>query len=71
MFNPTYGHDSEVLHEIRDTFGGSVKVFEPIRRSTAFDRAAGTGDASVRLNPNMPGAKAYQDLARTLIKEFA
>lgn len=71
MFNPTYGHDSEVLSEINEAFGRSVRVFDPIRRSTAFDRAAGTGDASVRLNPSMPGAKAYRDLAKTLIKEAA
>ncbi len=71
MYNPTYGHDSEVLHEISATFGKTIRVFDAIRRSTAFDRAAGTGDASVRLNPEMPGAKAYQDLAKNLIKDAA
>ncbi len=69
MYNPSYGHDSEVLKEIADAFGKSMTIFDAVRRSTAFDRAAGTGEPSVLLNPDMPGAKSYQNLAKLLIEK--
>lgn len=66
LFNPGYGHDSEVLDEIRAGFGREIRVFEPVRRSTGFDRAVGSGRPLVSLTPASPGAEAYRRLAETV-----
>lgn len=63
MYNPGYGHDAEVLAEIRASFGGTITVFEPIRRSTGFDRAVAGGRPVVAASPGSPGAEAYRRLA--------
>ncbi len=68
LFNARFGHDAEVLAELRGTFAPALAVFEPIPRSTAFDRAAGTGQPTVTLEPASPGAAAYRDLARRLLE---
>lgn len=63
MFNPGYGHDAEVLDEIRVSFGKELRVFEPVRRSTGFDRAVGSGRPLVALSPGSAGAETYRRLA--------
>ena len=63
LYNARFGHDAEVLDEIGATFGPSLRVFEPIHRSTGFDRAAGTGQATVTAQPTSQGAVAYKRLA--------
>lgn len=68
LFNARFGHDSDVLDEVRTTFAPTIDVFDPIHRSTAFDRAAGTGRPTVVLDPQSPGALAYRDLARRLME---
>jgi chromosome partitioning protein len=70
MFNPGYGHDAEVLDEIRASFGKSIRVFDPIRRSTLFDRAAGAGRPLVALAPGSPGAESYNRLADAVEAEL-
>jgi chromosome partitioning protein len=66
MFNPGYGHDVEVLDEIRSQFSASLRVFEPIRRSTGFDRAVSAGRPTVLLAPSSAGAEAYRALAAAI-----
>lgn len=68
LFNARFGHDAEVLAELRATFAPTLEVFEPIPRSTAFDRAAGTGQPTVMLDPDSAGAQAYRRLARRLLE---
>ena len=68
LFNPGYGHDTEVLEEIRQSFASQLTVFEPIRRSTGFDRAVGSGRPLVALSPGNPGAEAYRRLAAQLLE---
>lgn len=66
MYNPGYSHDAEVLAEIRESFGKSIRIFEPIRRSTGFDRAVAGGRPVVDASPGSPGAEAYRRLAEAL-----
>jgi chromosome partitioning protein len=70
MFNPGYGHDIEVLDEIRESFGRSIRIFDPVRRSTGFDRAAGAGRPLVALSPASPGADSYRRLAEAVEAEL-
>jgi chromosome partitioning protein len=70
LFNPQYAHDIEVLDEIRATFGRSIRIFEPVRRSTAFDRAASQSRPTVVSSPQSVGALAYQRLAKALLEDL-
>jgi chromosome partitioning protein len=67
MFNPRHLHDKEVLEEIRASFGEHVRIFEPIQRSTGFDKAPATGRPTVEIFPDNPGAENYQRLADEII----
>jgi chromosome partitioning protein len=66
LYNARFAHDSDVLAELKTTYGGQLRIFEPIRRTTLFDRAAGTGSTTVTLDPSSEAARAYADLALTL-----
>jgi chromosome partitioning protein len=68
LYNPQFGHDSEVLDELKQTFGERFHLFEPVRRSTGFDRAVGTGQPTVTLTPNSQGAEAYRRLAADILE---
>jgi chromosome partitioning protein len=68
LFNARFAHDAEVLAELGATFGRRFRLFEPIGRSTSFDRAAGSGQPTVALEPGSPGALAYRRLAAELLE---
>jgi chromosome partitioning protein len=70
LYNARFAHDSDVLAEMRATYGGRLRVFEPIRRTTLFDRAAGTGSTTVTLDPTSDAARAYAELATVLMETF-
>jgi chromosome partitioning protein len=67
MYNAQYGHDRETLEELCSVFAGEVRIFEPIKRSTAFDRAAAAGGTVQGVAPNTPGIEAYHQLADSII----
>ena len=68
LFNARFAHDAEVLAELVATFGRQFRLFEPINRSTSFDRAAGSGQPTVALEPGSAGAAAYRRLASELLE---
>jgi chromosome partitioning protein len=68
LFNARFAHDAEVLAELEATFGRQLRLFEPINRSTSFDRAAGSGQPTVALEPGSSGAVAYRRLASELLE---
>jgi len=70
LYNARFAHDSDVLAELKATYGARFTIFEPIRRTTLFDRAAGTGSTTVTLDPTSDAARAYADLAATLQEIF-
>ena len=67
MFTPRQLHDSEILEEIRASVGMGVPIFDPIQRSTAFDKSPALGRPAVELFPDHPGAGSYQRLAERII----
>jgi chromosome partitioning protein len=70
LYNARFAHDSDVLAELHATYRGRLRVFEPIRRTTLFDRAAGTGSTTVALDPSSDAARAYAELADRLLEIF-
>jgi chromosome partitioning protein len=68
LFNAQFGHDTELVAELERSFGQKLRVFPPIRRSTLFDRAAGSGGPTVVLEPQSQGARAYRELARQVLE---
>jgi chromosome partitioning protein len=70
LYNARFAHDSDVLAELKATYGERFRIFEPIRRTTLFDRAAGTGSTTVALDPASEAARAYADLAAVLLEIF-
>jgi chromosome partitioning protein len=67
LYNRGFSHDNDVLEELRASFGRRLEVFEPIPRTTSFDRAAGRGQPTLVIEPQSPGALAYRTLAERLL----
>jgi len=44
-----------------------VKVFDPIRNSTAFNKAAEIGEAVIKVDKRAPGATGYDKLAEVIL----
>ncbi len=66
MFNRRNTHDNEALTEIRSALA-PIHVFDPIHRSTWFDKAAVEGRSTLELRPDTPGVQSYYQLADSLI----
>jgi chromosome partitioning protein len=59
IFTERNNHDNQCLTEIRASFETEIKVFEPIRRSTAFDKSAAEARPTLEILPNTPGVQNY------------
>jgi len=58
-YNPHYTHDNEVLSAVRERLATQhIRLFDPINRSTAFDKSSIEGKASVDISPDTPAAQA-------------
>jgi chromosome partitioning protein len=63
-YNPRYTHDNEVLSVVRDRLAAQhIRLFDPINRSTAFDKSSTEGKVAVDMSPDIQGAQAYEKLA--------
>lgn len=67
LFNIRASHDNEALAEIKKAFEPDIHVFEPINRSTAFDKSAAEGHSTLELLPNTPGVQNYYQLADAIL----
>jgi chromosome partitioning protein len=67
MFSPRHAHDREILEEIRASIGSNVRIFNPINRSTGFDRAPAHGKPTIEVLPLTPGVENYHKLADEII----
>lgn len=67
IFNARASHDNEALAELTTAFTPGIRVFEPINRSTAFDKSAAEGHSTLELLPNTPGVKNYYQLADAIL----
>ncbi len=73
---PTLGqcqgvHDAEALQELRASVAVKrVEAFEPVNRSTVFDKANVESKAALELFPDSPGIEQYK-VAQKLIELHA
>lgn len=68
MFNVRASHDNEVLQELRNSVAGKkIEVFDPVNRSTAFDKANVEGRAALELFPKTPGVEQYRLVAQRIL----
>lgn len=67
MFNSRNNHDNDCVLEIKGSLEPRIPVFEPVHRSTGFDRSAAEGRATLALFPDTPGVQTYNQLAEKLI----
>ena len=66
MFSARNTHDNEALAELHRSLE-PLHIFDPIRRSTWFDKAAVEGRSTLELRPDTPGVQNYYQLADYVI----
>jgi len=67
MFVERNNHDNGCLTEIHESLEPRIHVFEPIKRSTAFDKSAAEARPTLEFLPNTPGVQNYYQLADYII----
>jgi chromosome partitioning protein len=69
MHNVRNTHDQEVLAELRRIARDyHIPVFDPINRSTGFDKAPVEGKSTLELYPHTPGVANYATIAETILR---
>ena len=72
LFNSRTSHDTEALSELRASVASrGIEVFEPVNRSTVFDRANVESKAALELFPETPGIEQYKVVAQKIIEFHA
>ncbi len=66
MYNPKNNHDNRYLDSLRSVMEG-VHFFEPINRSTGFDKSAAEAIPTLIGHPKTPGVQNYNQIADYLI----
>ena len=68
QYNPRNVHDNEILKGVREALADRrVRIFDPVNRSTAFDKATSLGIPTVAITPDSPGVQSYHQVADALI----
>jgi chromosome partitioning protein len=67
LFNSRNIHDNDCLMELKQSLEPRIPVFEPVKRSTGFDRSAAEGKSTLELSPETPGVEVYNSLAEIII----
>lgn len=68
LYNARYTNDNEALEALKAMLAPKgIRVFEPIPRSTGYDRATGEGQPTLVLSPQAPGVEVYYKLADEII----
>jgi chromosome partitioning protein len=70
IYTERNSHDSECLSEIRSSLEPRIRVFEPIKRSTAFDKSAAEARPTLEMLPNTPSVQNYYQLADHIIASY-
>lgn len=68
LYNPRNTHDNEAVEALRASVPAGTHFFEPINRSTWFDKSAAEGVSTLQLNPNAPGVQNYYHVADYIIE---
>ena len=68
QYNPRNTHDNEVLNAVGEALKQQdITIFEPVNRSTAFDKATALGMPTIAATPNNPCVQPYRQVAEALI----
>lgn len=70
MFDGRNSHDNEALAELRNSLEPDIHVFDPINRSTSFDKSAAEGRSTLELLPKAPAVQSYFQLADHLVTHY-
>lgn len=68
LFNSRNIHDNDCMAELKSSLEPRIRVFEPVKRSTVFDRSAVEGKATLELLPETPGVQVYCAIADEIIQ---
>jgi chromosome partitioning protein len=72
MFNARAGHDAEALQELKNSVASkNITVFDPVHRSTSFDKANVEAKSALELFPDTAGIQQYKIVANTIIQHYA
>lgn len=66
LFNARNTHDNECLAELHQTLEPRVPVFDPVHRSTVFDKSHVEGKSTLELVPDTPGVQVYNTIVDSL-----
>jgi len=67
LYNARNIHDNDCLAELREILAARIRLFEPVHRSTGFDRSSALGKATLEAFPDTPGVRVYRQLADELL----
>jgi chromosome partitioning protein len=68
MHDARNSHDREALAELEELLAGRCRLFQPVRRSTAFDQASVAGVPGLDHPSLRKAVEAYQLLAQDLLR---
>jgi len=67
LYNARNVHDNDCLAELGAILATRIRLFEPVHRSTGFDRSSAMNRATLDAFPNTPGVQVYHQLAEELM----
>ena len=69
LYNASYTQDKEAIEALKMILDEKkIQLFDPIPKSTAYDRASSVGQPTLMLTPKAPGVGNYYKLAESLIE---
>ena len=72
IFNARALHDSEALQELKNSVAAArIEVFDPVNRSTNFDKANLESSTTLQLFPHTPGVEQYRLVANRILHHDA
>lgn len=67
LHNPRNTEDQKALGELHKHLTGVFHLFEPINRSTNFDKSPREAEPTLHSRPNTPGVQGYYQIADYII----
>lgn len=68
QYNPRNIHDNETLQKVQLALERRrIHMFDPVNRSTAYDKASIEGKPTLEIAPNTPGVQVYYQVAQALL----
>lgn len=68
MHSAHYSHNQEALAELEALAESGIRLFDPIARSTRYDKAAAEYRSTLESAPRTPGVQNYASLAEVIVQ---